>query len=75
LWLLDAEKLAQRPPAFLYLVDEQLLFSDVPPDLLVVPVEDLYGAVFVLELSVEGTLPDDLLGHRPLTALEGAEYE
>src|SRR5829696_1458139 len=73
--LFDAKELAQRPPAFLYLVDQQLLLRDAPPDLLVVSAEDFYGVAFVLELPVEGTLPDDLLGHRPLAGLEGAEYE
>ena len=62
-------ELMQRHP------DAKVLLSDAPLDLLVVPVEDFYGVVFVLEFSVEGTLPDDLLGHRPLAGLEGAEYE
>src|SRR5215212_8076890 len=70
-----AKELAQRPPALLYLINQQLLLRNAPLDLLVVPVEDLYGVVFVLEPSVEGALPDDLLGHRPLAGLEGAEYQ
>jgi hypothetical protein len=73
--LLDAEELAQWSPAILYLVDQQLLLRDAPLDLLVVPIKDLYGVVFVLEAAVEGTLLDNLLGHRALPGLEGAEYE
>src|SRR4028119_1158841 len=73
--LFYAEELAQRPPAFLHLVDQQPLFGDAPLDLLVVPVEDPYGVVFVLEPSIEGALPEDLLAHWALTALEGAEHQ
>ncbi len=52
--LFDAKELAQRSPTFLHLVDQQPPSRDAPPNLLVVPVKDLHGVTFVLELPLEG---------------------
>src|SRR5829696_6829236 len=59
----DAEELAQRPPALSDLEDEKLLGRHAPLDLLVVPFEDLYGVLPIVEPPVEGTLPADVVAH------------